>query len=142
MGRVVTESASCCHSVQAAASGKYRPRQAARASRWPPGVNGAAPVAETLTGLAGWQADAPLLMHAQDLGAKDDLVLTDEPLGVGRSQELAHLDGLPFFLRCQQSPSLLWYVHTFPLEILTCFFLHLPPLFGIQRHLLAVSLKF
>ena len=54
------------------------------------GFDGAAPEAETLTGT--WQADAPL-MHAQNLGAKDDLKLVDEPLGVGRSQELAHLDG-------------------------------------------------
>ena len=54
------------------------------------GFNGAAPVAETLTGT--WQPDAPL-MHAQDLGAKGDLVLIDEPFGIGRPQELAHLDG-------------------------------------------------
>ena len=40
------------------------------------GFNGAAPEAETLTGT--WQADAPV-MHAQDLGAKGDLVLIDEP---------------------------------------------------------------
>ena len=45
----------------------------------------AAPMAETLTST--WQAEAPL-MHAQDLGAKDDLVLIDEPLGVSESQEL------------------------------------------------------
>ena len=40
------------------------------------GFNGAAPEAETLTST--WQADAPV-MHAQDLGAKGDLVLIDEP---------------------------------------------------------------
>ena len=54
------------------------------------GLNGAAPVAESLA--SSWQADAPL-MHAQDLGAKNDLVLIEEPLGVGRSQELTHLYG-------------------------------------------------
>ena len=37
------------------------------------------------------QADSPLV-HAQEIGAKGDLVLIDEPLGVGRPQELAHLD--------------------------------------------------
>ena len=47
------------------------------------GFHDAAPVAETLTGT--WQADAPL-MHALDLGAKGDLVLIDEPFGVGRSK--------------------------------------------------------
>ena len=54
------------------------------------GFSGTAPVAKALAGTR--QADAPL-MHAQDLGAKGDLVLIDEPLGVGRSQELTHLDG-------------------------------------------------
>ena len=51
------------------------------------GLNGAVPVA-----LAGArQADAPLV-HAQDLGAEDDLVLIDKPLGSRRPQELYHLD--------------------------------------------------
>ena len=54
------------------------------------GLNGATPVAETLTST--WQAGAPL-MHAQNLGAKGELVLIDEPFGIGRPQELAHLDG-------------------------------------------------
>ena len=36
------------------------------------------------------------LMHAQDLGTEDDLVLVHEPLGVGRSQKLSHLDGSGF----------------------------------------------
>ena len=43
-----------------------------------------------------WQrpSQAPgRLMHAQDLGAKGDLVLIDESFGVGRSQELTHIDG-------------------------------------------------
>ena len=53
------------------------------------GFKGAAPVAETLTGT--WQPDAPP-MHAQDLGAKGDLLI-DEPFGIGLPQELAHLDG-------------------------------------------------
>ena len=96
MERVVTESAWCCHKVQAVASGEVRAKGFADAG--PLGVakyvdqvqigcdkrleravgrqgfNGAAPVVETLTGT--WQADAPL-MHAQDLGAKGDLVLID-----------------------------------------------------------------
>ena len=57
------------------------------------GLDGAAPVAKTLASAV--QADAPL-MHAQDLGAEDDLVLVHKPLGVGRAQELSHLDGSRF----------------------------------------------
>ena len=55
---------------------------------------------ETLTGA--WQADAPLT-HAQDLGAKGDLVLIDESFGVGRPQELTHLDGLGCHSSCAAS---------------------------------------
>ena len=40
------------------------------------GFNCAAPVAKALAGTR--QADAPVV-HAQDLGAEDDLVLIDEP---------------------------------------------------------------
>ena len=45
-------------------------------------------------------------MHAQDLGANDDLVLIDEAFGVGRPQELAHLDGpgLAIFLELPAKP--------------------------------------
>ena len=65
--------------------------------------NDAAPVAKSLAGAR--QADASLV-HAQDLGAQDDLVLIDEPLGLGRPQELAHLDGsrLAIFLALPAEP--------------------------------------
>ena len=47
------------------------------------GFNGAAPVAKALASAK--HTNAPL-MHAQDLGAKSDLVLVDEPFGAGEPQ--------------------------------------------------------
>ena len=46
------------------------------------------------------------LVHAQDLGAEDDLVLIHEPPGVHRPQELTHLDGsrLAVFLAMPAEP--------------------------------------
>ena len=110
--RVVTESAWCCHSVQAAASGKCvrkawrrhghsalpkhvdqikvgRDKRLGRAVGHQ-GFDGAPPVGGALASAK--QTDAPLV-HAQGLGAKGDLMLIDEPFGIGRPQELAHLDG-------------------------------------------------
>ena len=43
------------------------------------------------------------MLHVQRLGAETDLMLFHGLHGVGRAQQLAHLDCLPFFLRCQQS---------------------------------------
>ena len=45
-------------------------------------------------------------MRAQDLQTGDDLVLVHKPLGVGRSQELSHLDGprLAIFLALPAEP--------------------------------------
>ena len=59
---------------------------------------------EALTGAG--QADAPL-MHAQDLGAEDDLMLVHNSLGVDRAQELAHLDvpRLAIFLALPAEPA-------------------------------------
>ena len=66
-------------------------------------LNGAAPVAEslTVTGLAG----APLVC-ARGLGSEDDMVLAHKPLGVGRAQELSRLDGprLAIFLALPAEP--------------------------------------
>ena len=67
------------------------------------GFNGAASVAKALAGTR--QADAPLV-HAQDIGAEDDLMLVDEPFGAGRPQELTHLGGsrLAVFLALPAKP--------------------------------------
>ena len=60
------------------------------------GFDGAAPVAEAPE--SDRQTDTPPV-HAQGLGAEDDLLLVDKPFGIGRAQKLPHLmgRGLPFF---------------------------------------------
>ena len=67
------------------------------------GFDGAAPVTKTFASAG--NADASL-MHAQDLGAEDDLMLVHELLGEGRAQELSRLDGsrLAVFLSLPEEP--------------------------------------